>query len=236
MRTTPAPAVIGREGSMTDAVTQGIAPTGDGVQRTVRVWDPLVRVFHWSLVAAFAINWLTADELQPVHEIAGYIVAGLIAFRVVWGLVGSRYARFAQFLRGPVETLSYVGALARGRERRYLGHNPAGAAMIVALLITLSGTVFTGWLMEEPARVATLSEMPRIVAPAFADDDGEYEAYGEAGAEALKELHEVLANLILLLVAIHVGGVVLASFRHHENLARAMVTGTKRAPGPDDIA
>lgn len=221
---------------MTDTVARGTAPTGDGAQRTVRVWDPLVRIFHWGLVAAFAIAWLTADELQPVHEIAGYIVAGLVAFRVVWGLVGSRYARFAQFLRGPVETFSYVGDMARGRERRYLGHNPAGAAMIVALLITLSGTAFTGWLMEEPARIATLSEMPQIVAPAFADDDGEDEGYGEGGEETLEELHEVFANLTLLLVALHVGGVVLASFRHRENLARAMITGTKRAPGPGDIA
>ncbi len=221
---------------MADVIAHGTAPTGDGAQRTVRVWDPLVRVFHWGMVAAFAIAWLTADELQPVHEIAGYIVAGLVAFRVVWGIVGSRYARFAQFLRGPVETLSYMGDMARGRERRYLGHNPAGAAMILALLITLSGTAFTGWLMEEPARIATLPEMPRIVAPAFADDDGKYEAYGEGSEKALKEVHEVFANLMLLLVALHVGGVVFASFRHHENLARAMVTGTKRAPRPSDIA
>jgi cytochrome b len=75
----------------------------------VRVWDPLVRVFHWGLVAAFATAWLTADEVQPVHEVAGYTVAGLVAFRLVWGLVGSRYARFAQFVKGPGATLAYLG-------------------------------------------------------------------------------------------------------------------------------
>jgi cytochrome b len=202
------------------------------------VWDPLVRVFHWGLVAAFATAWLTADELQPVHEIAGYTVAGLVAFRLVWGFAGSRYARFAQFLKGPGATLSYLGDMAHGKERRYLGHNPAGAAMIVALLVTLSGTAFTGWLMEEPGRVAMLPDLPSIVAPAWADDDGDDHAYGEGGeAEGpLKELHETLANLLLLLAALHVGGVVLASFRHRENLARAMVTGDKRASGPGDIA
>lgn len=221
---------------MTDASAQGASQADTGTAGKVRVWDPLVRVFHWGLVGAFATAWLTADELQPAHEIAGYAIAGLVSFRLVWGFVGSRYARFAQFLNGPRETLAYLADMSRGKERRYLGHNPAGAAMIVALLVTLSGTAFTGWLMAEPARVAMLPDMPQIVAPAWADDDGdEYGARGKAEG-ALEEVHETLANLMLLLAALHVGGVVLASVRHHENLARAMVTGDKRAPGPGDIA
>ncbi len=223
---------------MTDAATHDAPEINTGTSGKVLVWDPLVRVFHWGLVAAFATAWLTADELQPVHEIAGYAVAGLVAFRLVWGLVGSRYARFAQFLKGPRETLAYIGDMRRGKERRYLGHNPAGAAMIVALLVTLSGTAFTGWLMEDEARVAMLPAMPAIVAPAWADDDSDEREYGERGEVEgpLKEVHETLANLMLLLAALHVGGVVLASFRHHENLARSMVTGEKRALGPGDIA
>lgn len=203
---------------------------------TVRVWDPLVRVFHWGLVAGFATAWLTADEVQPVHEVAGYTVAGLLAFRLIWGFAGSRYARFAQFVKGPGATLAYLGSMLRRQEPRYLGHNPAGAAMIVALLLTLSGTAFTGWLMAEPDRVAMLPALPQIVSPALADDDGD--EYGEGGeAEGpLKEVHETLANLMLLLVAAHVAGVVLASIRHRENLARAMITGDKRAPEPGDVA
>lgn len=223
---------------MTDAIAHiapeiKARPTGK-----IRVWDPLVRLFHWGLVAAFVTVWLTADELQPVHEIAGYTVAGLVAFRLVWGLVGSHYARFAQFLQGPAETLAYLGDMTRGRERRYLGHNPAGAAMVVALLVTLSGTAFTGWLMAEPDRVAILPAMPAFVAPAWADDDGDEGEFGARGEVEgpLKEVHETLANLMLLLAALHVGGVVLASFRHHENLAGAMVVGDKRAPDPGDIA
>ncbi|WP_127562389.1 cytochrome b/b6 domain-containing protein [Nioella ostreopsis] len=223
---------------MTDGITHDAPETTVGPTGKIRVWDPFVRVFHWGLVAAFATAWLTADELQPIHEVAGYTVAGLVAFRLVWGLVGSRYARFAQFLKGPCETLGYFGDMARGRERRYLGHNPAGAAMIVALLVTLSGTALTGWLMEDESRMAMLPSIPAIVAPAWADDDGDEREYGVRGeAEGqLKELHETLANLMLLLAALHVAGVVLASFRHNENLARAMVTGDKRGPGPGDIA
>jgi cytochrome b len=156
------------------------------------------------------------------------VVAGLVALRLVWGLVGSRYARFAQFLKGRCAMLSYIGDMARGKERRYLGHNPAGAAMIVALLVTFSGAALTGGLMAEPARVALLPELPQVVAPALADQDGEY---GEGGEEMLEGLHEVFANLLLLLVALHVGGVA-----HHESLARVLVSGDKRAPGPGDIA
>ena len=198
--------------------------------RTVRVWDPLVRAFHWSLVAAFAIAWLSADEVQPVHEVAGYVVAGLIAFRLVWGMIGGRYARFSQFVKGPGSTLTYLRTMLRGAERRHIGHNPAGAAMIVALLLSLSGTALTGWLSADPARVAMLPDMPRIVTPAWADDGREEEE------ETLEDLHEVLANLSLFLVALHVGGVLLSSLRHRENLVHAMVTGRKRAPGGDDIA
>ncbi|SFK59402.1 cytochrome b/b6 domain-containing protein [Celeribacter marinus] len=208
-----------------------------GAESTIRVWDPLVRMFHWGLVAAFAAAYLSAEELSTVHEVAGYIVAGLVAFRLIWGFAGSRYARFAQFMKGPSATVRYLGDMVSGRERRYLGHNPAGAAMIVALLITLSGTAFTGWLMEDETRMTMLPDFPQIVAPAWADDDGDERAeHGEGGESALGEVHETLANLMLLLIAVHVGGVVLASFRHRENLARAMVTGTKRAPEPGDVA
>lgn len=218
---------------MTEAITKHTAPHTGAAPEMMRVWDAAVRIFHWGLVAAFTLAWLSADEWQTPHEIAGYAVAGLVAFRLVWGFVGGRYARFAQFLRGPATTLSYLGEMVRGRERRYLGHNPAGAAMIVALLVTLSATAFTGWLMEEPGRITLQPDLPQIVAPAYADaavlGGGEEE-------DALEEVHEALANLLLLLVALHVAGVVLVSVRHRENLARAMVTGEKRAPIYDDIA
>ena len=226
---------------MTETSQQTARSAAQGSLTKVRVWDPLLRVFHWGLVAAFAVAYLSAEELSTVHEVAGYIVAGLVAFRLVWGLVGSRYARFTQFLKGPSATFAYLRDVAGHRERRYLGHNPAGAAMTAALLITLSGTAFTGWLLEDETRIAMLPDLPQIIAPAFADEDEddegrEYGTRGEGGESAVAEVHEVLANLMLLLIALHVGGVVLTSFRHRENLARAMVTGEKRAPEPGDIA
>ncbi|QAR29150.1 cytochrome B [Paracoccus denitrificans] len=192
--------------------------------RVVRVWDPVVRSFHWGLVAAFAVAWLAADEVQPLHEPAGYAVAALLVLRLIWGFVGSHHARFAQFMRGPAATLVYLGDMLRGRERRHLEHNPAGAAMIVALMVTLSGTALSGWLLEqsiEEARAVT-----------FVGEHGSREVRGD---KTLKEVHETLANLALVLVALHVGGVALTSWRHRENLPRAMVTGRKRPPGANDV-
>ncbi|MDE3078576.1 MAG: cytochrome b/b6 domain-containing protein [Paracoccaceae bacterium] len=203
---------------------------------TIRVWDPALRLFHWALVGAFALAWLTSEEGRSLHETAGYVVAGLIGFRLVWGLVGPRYARFAQFVPGPGRLLSYAGDMLKGRERRYVGHNPAGAAMIVALLLSLSGTALTGWLSAEPARMAYLPSAPALVSVARADEAGGYGEGGEGSEGGLKDLHGALANLTLLLVGLHVAGVALSSLRHRENLARAMVTGRKRAPEGDDIA
>lgn len=193
------------------------------------------------LVCAFATAWLTAEEIQTVYELAGYAVAALVGFRIVWGFVGSRYARFAHFVRGPAATLTCVADIARGRDLRYLGHNPAGAAMIIAVLVTLSGSAFTGWLMKSPVarkqqrgscrwslrRLQTTMTVKRKRATA-ATLKGRNEG-------PLKEVHETLANAMLLLVALHLGGVALTSFRHRENLARAMVTGRKRIAGPGDI-
>lgn len=201
----------------------------------IRVWDPLVRLVHWSLVLAFAIAWLTGDESEAWHIWAGYAAAGLIALRLVWGLIGPRYARFSQFLRGPGAVMGYLRDMTRGREARYIGHNPAGAVMVIALLGTLCATAFTGWLLVEPARLAYLPALPQVVAPAYADDDDDGDMGRARDADAVEDVHEVLANLMLVLVALHIAGVILASRRHHENLPRAMITGRKPAPKPGDI-
>lgn len=181
----------------------------DLTARTVAVWDPLVRIFHWSLAASFAVAWLTADEWDALHEWAGYAAGALIAFRVMWGLIGPRYARFGQFLRAPRAVAAYLRATVRGEEPRYVGHNPAGGVMILGLIVVMAATALTGWGM-------TL------------DPVGE--------PEWLEETHEVLANLLLVMVGLHVAGVLFASLRHRENLVRAMFAGRKRAPGPLDVA
>lgn len=178
-------------------------------QETVKVWDPLVRLFHWSLAVSYTLAWLTAEELDTVHEWAGYVIAGLLVFRLLWGLAGSKYARFGQCVRSPGTIVGYLKAVIQGKEPRYIGHNPAGGLMIIVLIMALAGTALTGWMQT-------------------------LDAYW--GVEWVEEGHEALANLTLLLVALHIAGVVLASFRHRENLARAMVIGRKRAPGAADIA
>lgn len=175
---------------------------GDSVPyRTVRVWDPFVRVFHWSQAALIAVAWLTEDGPKTLHQTAGYIIAGMLALRVVWGFVGPRHARFSDFVRGPSTVLGYRRAMVAGREPRYLGHNPAGGAMVVALLLTVAGTAMTGWLQTTDAFW---------------------------GSSVMEEIHETLASLILVLVAAHLAGVTVASMRHDENLARSMVDGRKR--------
>lgn len=200
----------------------------------IRVWDPLVRVLHWGLVFAFALAWLTAEESEGLHELAGYAVLALIAMRLVWGFVGSRYARFRQFIRGPGTFAAYLREAIRGREARYIGHNPAGAVMIVALLLTMSATALTGWLMAEPSGQAMLPTLPQAAGPAVADEDEDNGA--QEGDRALEEVHETLANSMLVLIALHVAGVAVASYRHRENLIRSMITGKKRAPEPGDIS
>jgi cytochrome b len=186
---------------MTDRLITG-RDGGDSVpDRTVRVWDPFVRVFHWSQAALIAVAWLTEDGPKTLHQTAGYIIAGMLALRVVWGFVGPRHARFSDFVRGPSTVLGYMRAMVAGREPRYLGHNPAGGAMVVALLLTVAGTAMTGWLQTTDAFW---------------------------GSSVMEEIHETLASLILVLVAAHLVGVTLASMRHDENLARSMVDGRKR--------
>ncbi len=203
----------------------------------IKVWDPLLRLFHWSLVASIALVWLTAEDGKALHEWAGYAALGLIAFRLIWGLIGPRYARFTQFICGLQEVIGYTKDMLNKREKRYIGHNPLGAVMMVALLATIAATSGTGWLIAKPERMAFLPEMPALIAPAFAssDEGEENDGYGESGGEALKGLHEAFANLLLLLIFMHVAGVIYASRRHQENLTRAMITGQKMAPTKDDI-
>lgn len=174
---------------------------GDSPLRTVAVWDPWVRLFHWSLVAAFFGAYLLGDGGGTWHQALGYTALGLVAFRLVWGLIGSRYARFARFVPGPARLLAYLRAMLARREPRHLGHNPAGAAMILLLLVGIAVTGVTGWLMTTDRFW---------------------------GVGWVQDVHEWAANVMLVLIGLHVAGVIYASWRHRENLVRAMVTGRKR--------
>ncbi len=165
----------------------------------IRVWDPLVRVFHWSLVSGMAYEFVF-EPGAIIHNTLGQALLGLVAVRIVWGFIGSRHARFSDFVRGPRAVLGYVRDIVTGHPRRYLGHNPAGGAMVLALLLAVAFTAGSGWLMTTDA------------------------LWGE---EWIEELHEAAAWSTLALIGAHVAGVILASLQHRENLVRAMFTGRK---------
>jgi cytochrome b len=168
---------------------------------TVEVWDPFVRVFHWLLATLFVVAYATGDEAQRAHIAVGYGIVGLIALRVIWGFVGPRHARFSSFVRSPREVLGYLRDVATFRAPRHLGHNPAGGAMIIVLLVMLTGTGLTGYMMTTDAFW---------------------------GAKWVEEVHETFASLTVSLVVLHVSGVLLSSLVHGENLVKAMITGRKR--------
>ncbi len=187
---------------MSGGKVQQAPRTGAPPVREVRVWDRLVRLFHWSLVACFALAYAAAEDWRALHEYAGYGVVCLVGGRLLWGLFGSRHARFAEFVRGPRAVLAYLAQTLRGRAPRYLGHNPAGGAMVVALMVMLAVIGGSGWLMTT-------------------------DAYW--GVEWPETVHETAVTLTLVMVGIHLLGVVVASLEHRENLVRAMITGRKRA-------
>ena len=206
-------------------------------ERTVRVWDPIVRLGHWGLAAAFLVAYLSEGEPISVHQVAGYAALAIVVVRLGWGFVGPTHARFSSFVTGPVSVGRYLVGLATGRAKRHLGHSPAGGAMTVALLLCVLGTAGTGVarLAVEDGRgplapvLARVEALPSLafVAPAFADEDDR--DGGERGDSVVGEAHEVLANLTLALVLVHLAGVAAAGVVHRENLVAGMITGRKRA-------
>src|SRR4249919_3083925 len=142
----------------------------------VKVWDPLVRLFHWSL-AACVLGAYLVEEGETAHRWLGYIALGLVAFRLLWGAVGSRHARFSHWVRGPGAVAAYLRERVAGRSQRRLGHNPAAGVMILLLLATVTTVGMTGWVLS----------WDRFLS-----------------AECLEELHELLAWVLLGLMGLHV--------------------------------
>ncbi|MEO8598781.1 MAG: cytochrome b/b6 domain-containing protein [bacterium] len=172
------------------------------------VWDLPTRVFHWSLALSFLGAWLTSESeyWKLWHVSFGYSMALLIAFRLIWGLVGTRYARFSQFVRGPTAVIAYFRSWLQLHPAHYVGHNPAGALAILAILGVTAVLVASG-----------------------------YASYEEIGGEWLSEIHELLANLLMAIVVLHIAAVVLTSLVHKENLIRAMLTGKKMIVAGEEI-
>lgn len=179
------------------------------MSKRILVWDVPTRVFHWLLAVSFAGAFLTAESerYRDIHVVLGYTLLGLIAFRLVWGFAGSRYARFRSFLFKPAEIAAYIAALAKGKPAHYVGHNPAGSVAVFALLVLGIASGVTGVML-----------------------------FQDVGGDAVEELHEVVSYAMLAVVALHVAGVLASSVLHRENLVRAMITGFKRAPGHKSFA
>lgn len=179
-------------------------------QNTVKVWDGLVRLLHWLLVLSVALAWISTLGFGWIkaHEPAGYLALAVVAIRLVWGFTGSRHARFARFVRTPGAARNYALQLKTGKEPRYIGHNPLGGWMVVALLAVVAALGLTGWL---------------------------YTTDAFWGTAWLDQLHTALAWGLLVLIAGHLGGVLVTSLRHRENLVSAMFSGRKQAAAPGDI-
>jgi cytochrome b len=178
----------------------------------VYVWDPFVRLFHWTLVAAFTVAYVTEDPLT-VHVWAGYLIGALVAARVIWGFIGPSRALFSNFLYAPTTAIRYMRDLILFRRgQHYLGHSPGGGYMVILLLVFLAATVATGLIVYGGDQQAG------PLAGMFTEEVG----------EAMEGWHELIANITLGLIFIHIAAVVLASFVYRESLVRAMVTGYKQ--------
>lgn len=176
--------------------------------KKILIWDIPTRIGHWSLVAAFILSFITGDseEWRLFHVAAGYAVGGALVFRVFWGVTGTRYARFTSFLFSPRQAFSYLGELLKGKPSHWLGHNPAGSYAIYILMLLGFATVASGFAV-----------------------------YAEIGGEWLEDAHDVLSYSMLGMVGIHVLGVIVSSWAHHENLVRSMVNGYKIGKCEDAI-
>jgi cytochrome b len=180
----------------------------------IKVWDPLVRFFHWSLVTAFFIAYITEDEILSMHIWAGYLIFALVLIRILWGFIGSQYARFSNFIFRPKVIIQFIKDTFSLKAKRFIGHNPAGGAMILLLLMSLLITTTSGIFLlgaEEHSGPAAII---------FSQDRYYW-------AEMLEELHEFFANFTVFLVVIHLVGVFVESLIHSENLVSAMLSGFK---------
>lgn len=169
--------------------------------RQIRVWDILVRVTHWTVAAGITANLFFTEEGSEWHQYVGYTVVGLVVVRLFWGLVGTRYARFSDFLPTPSRIKRHLSDLgARRIDEQHLGHNPLAAIMMLALWAVIIGLGISGYLLE---------------ANVFGDKN------------LLEEIHETLANSLYLLVPLHIVSAIVMSYWERQNLVKSMITGNK---------
>jgi cytochrome b len=178
------------------------------IMQHLKVWDPLVRLFHWCLVAAFAANVFLTKPGKLVHEWVGYAVAGLIAVRLIWGLVGTRHARFADFPPSVPGAIAQMQDMVTGRRHVHAGHSPLGAWMIYNLLVTMIAIAVSGYM--------------QTTLPFF-------------GVKWVESAHEFFVNWAEISIVLHITAVIVESRRLRVNLAKAMVTGYKDIAAPTEM-
>ena len=185
---------------------------------TVKVWDRFLRFFHWTLVLCFATAFISGElHASTLHVMAGYLLCILLVARVYWGFKGGEYARFRAFMFPISEAIEYLRSMLKGSPKHYYGHNPAGALMVFTLLGMLVLILASGLLT-----LGTIDfEGPLVFLANRVSDGTSY---------AFRDLHEILPNIALALVALHLLGVLVGSIQHKENLVRAMLTGKKKSP------
>ena len=179
---------------------------------TVRAWDPLVCSIYWVLVAAFAVTYASADHWMQIHMIAGYVVLGLVLLRVLWGLIGPRYARLSGFTHSPVRMWDYLKQLVLLQKPRYLGHNPVGGLMVLALLVSVVLTGVSGVMLYDATYGS--GALSQWMATQY------WNPY-----EALDDSHEALANWTVFLLLLHFAGIALDTILHGDNPVRVLFTG-----------
>lgn len=210
---------------------------------SIKVWDIFVRIFHWALVGSMLGQYISGDELKGVHYRLGYFIIILVLARIVWGFIGTKHARFGDFLYRPVDIINYLKSLFSGKPIHYMGHNPAGGLMIVVMLIALLATTFTGLKALASDGKGPLANADTVIlSVAYADSDEHEEGEGEHYAsdspptqekeEFWEEAHEMMVNFMLCLIGIHIAGVVVSSWLHKENLILSMITGRKKSIHP----
>ena len=181
----------------------------------VYIWDPLVRISHWTLVIAISIAFISEDDYLTIHSWAGYTVLSLLTIRILWGFVGTKHAKFSDFVFSKKDITQFVKDTFSLKAKRYLGHNPAGGTMVILLIISLLITACNGLVI-------------------FATEEGQgplvflLSDTSPFWGDIIEEVHEFFANFILFLIAVHVAGVIVEGLIHRENLIKSMFTGMKR--------
>lgn len=168
-----------------------------------RVWDPFVRVFHWSLVSCVVLNFFVIDDGETAHQLIGYIASGLVLARVIWGFVGSAHARFADFFPTPARLRAHLAALRGGQHTFHRGHSPLGALMMLTLMALVLALGVSGFLQTTDAFW---------------------------GDERVQDIHERLASILIALAGLHAAVAIVMSRLERVNLIAAMITGVKRRP------